>query len=62
MASPYRVVLSLPGAALFSVTGTVARLPLSMVGLALVIVVERATDSYALAGTVAAAYVGTERV
>ncbi|EFQ84188.1 transporter, major facilitator family protein [Aeromicrobium marinum DSM 15272] len=57
MASPYRVVLSLPGAALFSVTGTVARLPLSMVGLALVIVVERATDSYALAGTVAAAYV-----
>ncbi len=57
MASPYRVVLSRPGALAFSATGLVSRLPLSMLGLSIVVVVAARTDSYAFAGTVSAAYV-----
>ncbi|MDF1705513.1 MAG: MFS transporter [Aeromicrobium sp.] len=57
MASPYRVVLSRPGAFAFSATGLVSRLPLSMLGLSIVVVVAGRTDSYAFAGTVSAAYV-----
>ncbi|GAA1728115.1 MFS transporter [Aeromicrobium alkaliterrae] len=57
MASPYRVVLSRPGTFAFSSTGLVSRLPLSMLGLSIVIVVAGRTDSYAFAGTVSAAYV-----
>jgi MFS family permease len=57
MASPYRAVLTRPGALAFSATGLVSRLPLSMLGLSLVIVVAGRTDSYAFAGTVSAAYV-----
>lgn len=57
MASPYRVVLSRPGALAFSSAGLVSRLPLSMLGLSIVIVVAARTDSYAVAGTVSAAYV-----
>ncbi len=57
MASPYRVVLARPGAFAFSATGLVSRLPLSMLGLSIVVVVAARTDSYAFAGTVSAAYV-----
>lgn len=57
MGSTYGAVLRLPGATLFSLTGAVARLPLSMSGLGLVLVVSDRTGSYATAGTVAAAYV-----
>ncbi len=57
MASPYRVVLARPGALAFSATGLVSRLPLSMLGLSIVVVVAARTDSYAFAGTVSAAYV-----
>ena len=52
----YRRVLSTPGAALFSATGVVARLPIAMVGLGIVLLVEGATGSYGLAGAVSAAY------
>jgi MFS family permease len=57
MLSTYREVLSRPGAALFSATAAIARLPLSMVGLGIVLLVSARTDSYAQGGTVAAAYV-----
>ncbi len=56
MLSTYRRILSVPGAARFSATGLVARLPISMVGLGIVLLVSSATGSYGLAGSVAAAY------
>ncbi len=52
----YRRVLSTPGALLFSATGLVGRLPISMVGLGIVLLVEGSTGSYAVAGAVAATY------
>jgi MFS family permease len=57
MLSLYREVLSRPGAALFSATAAIARLPLSMLGLGIVLLVSARTGSYAQGGTVAAAYV-----
>ncbi len=56
MLSTYRRILAVPGAALFSSTALVARLPISMMSLGIVLLVESATDSYGLAGSVAAAY------
>jgi MFS family permease len=55
MLDTYRRILSRPGTARFSATGLVARLPISMVGLGIVLLVEHATDSYGLAGSVSAA-------
>jgi len=52
----YRGVLTVPGAAMFAVAGLVARLPISMLGIGIVLLVEGSTGSYALAGWVAAAY------
>ncbi|MCW2800637.1 MAG: transporter [Aeromicrobium sp.] len=57
MMTTYREVLSRPGAAMFSATAAVARLPLSMLGLGIVLLVSARTGSYAQGGTVAAAYV-----
>jgi MFS family permease len=57
MLTTYRDVLSRPGAALFSFTGLWSRLPLSMTGLGLVLLVAHRTDSYGRAGVIAAAYV-----
>jgi MFS family permease len=56
MLTPYRRVLAVPGALAFSLTGLVARLPISMVSLGIVLLVTARTDSYRLAGTVAGAY------
>jgi MFS family permease len=56
MLDTYRRILTRPGTALFSVTALVARLPISMIGLGIVLLVENATDSYGLAGSVAAAF------
>jgi MFS family permease len=55
--SPYRQVLSIPGALLFSATGLVARMPLSMFGLGIVLLVSAQTGSYATAGGISASYV-----
>ncbi len=55
--SSYRRVFAHPGAAAFSLTGLVARLPISMMTLGIVLLVSSQTGSYALAGGVAAAYV-----
>ena len=59
MFSPYRRVLALPGALAFSASGLVARLPISMVSLGIVLLVSTRTGSYSLAGTVSAAFVVT---
>ena len=57
MLDSYRRVLSRPGALAFSSAALVARLPISMVGLGIVLLVEERTGSYGLAGTVSAAFV-----
>jgi MFS family permease len=56
MLTPYRRVLALPGALAFSASGLVARLPISMVTLGIVLLVSARSGSYSLAGSVAAAY------
>jgi MFS family permease len=53
----YRRVFAHPGALAFSATGLVARLPISMITLGIVLLVSATTDSYALAGQVSAAYI-----
>jgi len=56
MFTPYRRVLGLPGALAFSMSGLVARLPISMVSLGIVLLVSTRTGSYSLAGAVSASY------
>ena len=60
MLDSYRRVLARPGAFAFSSAALVARLPISMVGLGIVLLVEERTDSYGVAGTVAAVFVLAE--
>ena len=55
-AGPYLDILRRPGAARFTAAAFVARLPISMVALGLVLMVSELRGSYALAGAVAAAY------
>ena len=59
MLSSYRQVLAEPGTLRSSAAGLVARLPISMVGLGIVLLVSSATGSYGLAGAVSAAYMVT---
>jgi MFS family permease len=54
MLTAYRRILSVPGALLFSTTGLVARLPISMEGLGIVLLVVAVTGSYGFAGSVVA--------
>jgi MFS family permease len=56
MLSTYRRVLSLPGALVFSMSGLVARLPMSMISLGIVLLVTSSTGSYAQAGAVSASF------
>src|SRR4051794_15746408 len=58
----YRRVLSTPGALLFSATGMVGRLPISMAGLGVVLLVQAGTGSYGVAGAVSATYMGANAV
>lgn len=62
MLSPYADVLATPGAKLWSVAGFVARLPMSMVTLAIVLLIAGRTGSYGLAGAVSAVYMVTGSV
>lgn len=57
MLSHYRRVFSHPGAAAMSGTGIIARFPMSMMTLGIVILVSSVSGSYAAAGAVSAAYV-----
>lgn len=62
MLGPYRDVLSRPGALPFSAAGVIARLPMSMVGIGIVLMIEALYDSYGLAGSVSAACVLAQAV
>ena len=62
MLRPYRDILARPGALAFSSAGALARLPMSMVGIGIVLMVSDLYGSYGLAGRVAAAYVLTHAV
>ncbi len=55
--SAYRQVVTKPGAAAFSASGFLGRLPISMVALGTVLLVSARTDSYGLAGGVSAALI-----
>lgn len=57
MLDSYREVLSVPGGRAFSAAALVARLPISMMGLGIVLLVQAGSGSYGLAGAVSAAYV-----
>src|SRR5665647_339111 len=57
MLTPYRDVLARPGALAFSSAGVLARLPMSMVGIAVVLAVSEIYGSYGLAGQITAVYV-----
>lgn len=59
MIRTYREVLARPGALAFSAAGALARLPISMVGIGIVLMVSDLYGSYALAGRVSAVYVVT---
>jgi Major Facilitator Superfamily len=52
--NPYSALLRTPGAAAFSGAALVARLPISMIGISIVLLVGGETGSYALAGGVSA--------
>ncbi len=54
--APYRRVLTLPGAWVFSVSGLAARLPIAMVSLGIVLLVSTRSGSYGTAGAVAASF------
>ncbi|WP_051217728.1 MFS transporter [Nocardioides insulae] len=56
MLESYRRLLQHPGTLRFSLLGLVARLPISMVGLGIVLLVEAASSSYAVAGLVSASF------
>lgn len=56
MLAPYLAVLRTPGALAFSAAAFVGRLPISMVGLGMVLLVSARTGSYGLAGAVSAVY------
>lgn len=56
MFRPYRELLGRPGAAAFSAAGFVARMPISMLGIGIVLMVSATSGSYGLAGAVAACY------
>lgn len=56
MLAPYRRVLTKPGAWQFSTAGVLARLPISMVTISIVLAVTALYDSYALAGRVSAVF------
>jgi MFS family permease len=57
MLDSYRRVFAHPGSVAFSATGLLARLPISMMTLGIVILVSTLTGSYGMAGQVSAAFV-----
>lgn len=57
MLNRYREILSLPGALRFTVAGLLARAPMSMVGISIILGVRALYDSYSLAGLIGAVQV-----
>lgn len=60
MPNPYHQILSKPGALGFSSAGLIARLPMSMVGIGIVLLISDLYSSYALAGQVSAVYIAAQ--
>lgn len=60
--NPYRELLAIPGAKQFSGAGAIARLPMSMVGIGIVLMIQQTSGSYGLAGRVSAAYIIAQAV
>ncbi len=60
--APYRKVLSLPGALAFTSTGFLARLPISMATLGIVLLVVGKTGSYGRAGVISAVFIIGEAI
>ncbi|QOL33249.1 MFS transporter [Bifidobacterium eulemuris] len=56
-ASPYARLFRIPGAKAFCVSGAVARLPISMMSLGIVLALNHLYDNWTVAGTMSAAYV-----
>lgn len=56
MLSTYRRILTRPGTLRFSAAALVGRIPISMIGLGIVLLVSSITGSYGLAGSVSAAF------
>lgn len=56
MLRPYRELLSTPGGLAFSAAGFVARMPMSMVGLGIVLLVAGRTGRYGVAGALSATF------
>lgn len=56
MLAPYRAVLGTDGARSFASAGVLGRLPISTIGLGIVLLIAARTDSYALAGAVSAVF------
>ncbi|GAA3128350.1 MFS transporter [Planomonospora alba] len=54
MVGPYRELFSTPGVKGFVISGFVGRMPMSMLGLGIILLVETLTGSYGMAGAVAA--------
>ena len=54
MFTDYKILFRLPGALRFSISGLIARMPISMDSLALIFIVVAASDSYAIAGALSA--------
>jgi MFS family permease len=54
MFSGYSTIVKTPGALKFSISGLIARMPISMDSLALIFIVVAASDSYAIAGALSA--------
>lgn len=55
--SPYARLFRIPGAKAFCVSGAVARLPISMMSLGIVLALNHLYDNWTVAGTMSAAYV-----
>lgn len=62
MMQAYQQALQTPGALRFSIAGLLGRLPASMTGLGIVLLVEHQTESYGIAGLVAALYILTSAI
>lgn len=55
--SPYRRLFALPGTKAFCLSGAVARLPISMMSLGIVLALNHLYDNWTIAGTMSAVYV-----
>ena len=55
--SPYTKLFSIPGTKAFCASGAVARLPMSMMGLGIVLALNHMYDNWTIAGVMSAAYV-----